>query len=580
VLEFQIDLASAKSGPRLLSGDLGYDEYAGTLSPLGYANLLVLKEAPKGTFRYIRIHNIFTSEDGDGRGSRDAGGNPVRIDIYGEIYYDWSVIDAVCQTILEIECIPFLELGFTPTLWSSIGKSKKFRVFSKVIKLVARDPPCSYPPTNIVLWENLLREFFTHIREKFGNQIQKWPVELWNEPDILYFKGTIEDYCRLWEISYRVIRKFEIQKFGGPGVARTGTFFVQFLKFCEKKHLLPDFISYHVKGGSGIDNFANIALMRNHLLHGLATIPHSLRHIPIWITEFDPIVGCEKGIPDGAKWAFHNKNYYASWLGKCCYMLTCLQQNLVLRGQNNIQTSEPLKIAAIFNDAHHITAESKTFYGARCLSTPIWIQNPLNTSPIADPLPENAYDSFPRKIYIQTKEVNPSMSVMMKDLDSRQYCPKNTADILLTSLPKPIFRAMEYTRYLIGKYIPFSDHSTDIYGTVALDGIQLTFCIAQHNDRMDIGADCSCIVKVKLPGFSKIQLLESIRIDEEAANPFALWQQIGSPAELTIKQFQQLKIASQVKPALLSEIKVEQGKFSFLLMMKSHSFNCIRFTLE
>ena len=33
------------------------------------------------------------------------------------------------------------------------------------------------------------------------------------------------------------------------------------------------------------------------------------------------------------------------------------------------------KIEAIFNDAHHITAEQRPFFGSRCLGTPLWVEN-------------------------------------------------------------------------------------------------------------------------------------------------------------------------------------------------------------
>ena len=78
-VEFNLDASKAKAGPKLMSGDIGYDEYAGTLSPMGIVNLNVIKEAPPGTFRYVRIHNLFTSKEGDGRGARDAGGDPVKV---------------------------------------------------------------------------------------------------------------------------------------------------------------------------------------------------------------------------------------------------------------------------------------------------------------------------------------------------------------------------------------------------------------------------------------------------------------------------------------------------------------------
>ncbi|MFX0098411.1 MAG: glycosyl hydrolase [Candidatus Hodarchaeota archaeon] len=574
--QIQLKLSNTKAGVPLMTGDLGYDEYAGTLSPLGYVNLDALNQAPAGTFRYVRIHNIFTSKEGDGRGARDAGGDPVRIKPDGSHYYDWTIIDMVCQAILDAGCTPFLELGFTPTPWSNMEEIMAVPIEDYPLELQyklsrkKKGHPGAYPPKDKSLWGDLVYSFAIHVQEKFGKEASSWPCELWNEPDIGYFKGTAEDYSALWDVTYDACKKAGMKIVGGPGVAHFSGLMKKFLEHCVKVNRHPDFVSYHVKGGNAGTMVANMYQMYNYMLQGREQIPEELKDKPIWITEFDPIVGCENGIPNGPKWAFHNKSYYASWLGKACYMIAILQQSIFIYENKQDPDIEPLSVAAIFNDGHHITAECAPFYGARNLTTPIWIES--DTEKTHDPLKE-------LKENIDLEKEQPAFAAMLKDLDFREYRPDEPDKYVLKALPKPIFRAFEYTRLLKGKHLPFFDKENEVYGILSHDGGFINLCINVQDDELENEEPVDCVVNIDLKGSGAKtpEVVLSARIDKTSCNPFETWKEMDEPYDLTRVQAKILQDSTIPKPANITDLQASKDEISFKISMLGHSFNFLRF---
>lgn len=570
MIEFYLDPNKAKSGTPLMTGDIGYDEYAGTLSPLGYVNLMALKEAPQGTFRYIRIHNIFTSKEGDHRGARDAGGDPVKFDANGNVYYDWTIPDAIINSILHINSIPFIELGFSPTPFST-------QATSTIKPKKNGQSPANYPP-QLDKWEQLLIAFLEHIIKVFGDTCKDWPFELWNEPDIGYFKEPVEVYCRLWERTWRVCKDKGIKILGGPAVAGTGVFFEKFLRFAKDNLLNPDFISYHAKCGSEADSYPSAKAIWTRLVAGKEIIDKfpEYRQTPIWITEFDDLVGCELGMPDNHKWEYRNTHYYASWLGKMCCMLTCLQQSIMIGETEPDPDIPPLELHAVFNDAHHITAESTPFYGARCLTTPIWINTNI----------KDRYENEARLSENLSPLLNvalshqPSLRVMMDELISRLKVPEGLSWSCLKAIPKPIFRAFEYTRFLKGKYVPIINEPQHIYGVLAINNETLDICITNHSDTYKSTPEQPVKISIPISGKKLWKLTESVRIDEDSANPYQVWEHMNYPTVVTPAQFSELENATHPKPANVTNFQYSTGLFSFVIHLKHHSFQYLRFDRE
>ena len=81
-------------------------------------------------------------------------------------------------------------------------------------------------------WYHLIRNLVQHLSDRYGlEEVNEWYWELWNEPDLEYYwKGTLEEFCKLYDFTEAAIRKvLPDAKVGGP--ATTGPFLGQ--KGCD-----------------------------------------------------------------------------------------------------------------------------------------------------------------------------------------------------------------------------------------------------------------------------------------------------------------------------------------------------------
>src|SRR5258708_32207642 len=98
-------------------------------------------------------------------------------------------MDKIFDPYMQIGIQPFVEIGFMPEALSS--KQKPY----------PRDWPhqpegrgWAQPPTDYDAWAELIRRWVLHSVERYGKaEVEKWSWELWNEPDIFYWRGTPEE---------------------------------------------------------------------------------------------------------------------------------------------------------------------------------------------------------------------------------------------------------------------------------------------------------------------------------------------------------------------------------------------------
>src|SRR5207302_11156198 len=101
------------------------------------------------------------------------------------------------------------------------------------------------------------------LRRRYGDaELKDWLREVWNEPDIGYWKGTPEEYFRLYDYSVdALLRALPAARIGGPDSTGPATphaaeFLRMFLEHCAHQPNYVtgrtgsrlDFISFHPKG--------------------------------------------------------------------------------------------------------------------------------------------------------------------------------------------------------------------------------------------------------------------------------------------------------------------------------------------
>src|SRR5881398_697981 len=149
---------------------------------------------------YIRTHNLLTSGDGWASlkwGStnvytEDAAGNPI---------YDWTILDRIFDTFQVAGLKPLVEIGFMPKALSTHPDPYRHNFPQGSIYT-----GWAYPPKDYQKWSDLVFQFVHHLRTRYGDaEVKTWLWEVWNEPDIDYWKGTPEEFFKLYDFSVNAL---------------------------------------------------------------------------------------------------------------------------------------------------------------------------------------------------------------------------------------------------------------------------------------------------------------------------------------------------------------------------------------
>lgn len=255
----------------------GHDEPNYTYTPNGQ-KLLSELQALSPVPVFMRTHNLLTS--GDGRHALKWGSTNVYTeDARGNPVYDWTILDRIVDAYRTRGMKPFVQLGFMPEALSSAPAGVAYRHFWK-----PGDPyndiytGWTYAPKDYRKWEELCYQVTRHFVEKYGRQeVESWWFELWNEPDIGYWSGSVgpgagrgdpraaekaqtrrDEFNKLYDFTVEGVRRaLPTAKIGGPEVTGGAQAMLRsFLEhtsagtnFANGRTGTPlDLITFHAKG--------------------------------------------------------------------------------------------------------------------------------------------------------------------------------------------------------------------------------------------------------------------------------------------------------------------------------------------
>jgi len=180
-------------------------------------------------FRYVRGHGLFCDDVGIYR--------EYEMDGKTTAFYNFTYLDRIIDTYLENDIRPFLELGFMPEKLKT-GDQTVFYWKGNVT------PPVSYEK-----WSELVENTLKHLIERYGrDEVVTWPIEVWNEPNIVFWAGTMEEYFKLYEYSANTIKSVDERfQVGGPAICGVDTerWLRSFFEYCIKNNTPLDFITRH-----------------------------------------------------------------------------------------------------------------------------------------------------------------------------------------------------------------------------------------------------------------------------------------------------------------------------------------------
>jgi xylan 1,4-beta-xylosidase len=509
----------------------GYDEPNYTYTVDGkklLGELAALSPVPV----YVRVHNLLTSGDGSASlkwGStnaytEDAAGNPV---------YNWVIVDRIFDAFQRARVKPLVEIGFMPEALSTRPQPYRHTFPGGTIFT-----GWAYPPKDYKKWSELVFQFVHHLRERYSDaEVKTWMWEVWNEPDIDYWKGTPEEFLKLYDFTANaVLRALPGARVGGPdstgpASAKAVAFLRLFLEHCAHQQNYAngkigaplDFISFHPKGSPkwlGDHVQMGIAQQLKAVDQGfkiVASFPE-WAHTPIVLGESDP-EGCAAcSAKDNPQNSYRNGELYASYTAEALYNIDALA-NL-----------EHINFLGAVNWSFEFE-DQPLFAGFREMAS-----NGID-KPVL-----NAFRMFGllgnRRVKVTSSGALPPADVVTDGVRG-----------------KPDINAIGTRKDNDIAILVWNYHDDDLAAAAA---------------RIDL-------VIEGLPASAARGLCEHFRVDADHSNAFAAWQVMGSPQQPSVAQVQQLQDAGQLQ--LLTSpswLPIENGRVHLQFALPRQGLSLLR----
>ena len=303
-ISIQVEAGAALGAWRPIWNWFGHDEPNYTTMPHGRKLLGRLAALHPGPV-HLRVHNLLTS--GDGTAALKWGStNAYREDAAGAPVHSWTILDSIFDTYVELGVAPFVQVGFMPEALST-GPAPYAHDFPRGEITTG----WAWPPRDWRRWAELVEAWARHVRDRYGAaRASGWLWEVWNEPDGLYWKGSVAEFCRLHDLAADAIRRVLPEaRVGGPHTCgptspRAADFLRRFLAHCESgtNHATGargsrlDFVAFHAKGRPQlVDGHVRMGVARQlqDIEKGLAIVAGfpAFRGAPVILGESDP-EGC------------------------------------------------------------------------------------------------------------------------------------------------------------------------------------------------------------------------------------------------------------------------------------------------
>jgi len=528
-----VDLAKPIGAYKPITSWFGYDESNYTTTHRGRELLRELHDLSPVPV-YIRAHHLLTSGNGVPE-LKWSSSNVFSIDGHGKPVYDFTITDQTFDAFQKAGVRPMVELGFMPRdLAAAVPGNSEYQLHYPKPTMGGAS---NNPPKDYRMWSELVRHYVAHLVDRYGRQqVSTWYFEVWNEPDIIYWHGTPQEYFKLYDYAVAGVRgALPNAKVGGPAStgpsgAKSSAFLESFLDHClhdksaaDGKPIPLDFISFHPKGRTalvdghvrmGISNELQAAQTGFQIV---AKFPH-YRRLPIILSEADP-EGCAAcSMKDNPANAYRNGPLYAS------YTATAIKALFELQGEAKVNLIAMLSWSFEFENQNY-------FAGFRTLAT-------------------NAID-------------------------------------------KPILNLFRMTGLMAGERVTTGSSGEIPLGDVVKTGVRQAPDIDAlatradreaaimvwnyHDDDLPAPASDVQIIVGGIPAGVKRVLLEHYRIDETHSNAYTAWKNMGSPQSPTPEQYVQLQEAGQLK--LLSSptwLDVDNGKVTIETRLPRQAVSLLR----
>lgn len=531
----QVNLDKSKGPMQPIWAWFGYDEPNYTYMKDGKKLLTEISRLSNVPV-YVRAHSLLVT--GDGKAALKWGSTNVYTeDAKGKPVYDWTIIDKIFDTYIERGMKPIAQIGFMPQALSV--KPEPYRHHWRP------DQPYNdiftgwaYPPKDYTKFATLVYEWVKHSVARYGQaEVESWYWELWNEPNISYWKGTTEEYIKLYDyVADAVKRALPTARIGGPEVTGPNwTDAADFLKafldhvvsgtnYVTGKTGSPlDVITFHAKGAPKLVNDIvqmNMGTQLRDIDKGfeiVASYP-TLKHLPIIIGESDP-EGCAACSEN-----FHPQNAYRNGTMYSSYTAASFARKYELAAARGVNLAGAVTWAFEFED-------QPWFAGFRDLAT-----NGVD-KPVL-----NVFRMFGM---MQGNRVEISGDLAYDFLKIRDSSVRGTR--------------------------------ADISALATIDTCSAAVMVWNYHDdnKLTEGEPVTTTIR-GIPAAKA--LLQHFRIDQEHSNAYTVWKKMGSPRQPAPQQVSELEKAGQLQPLSSPEwIHTENGTAVIRMQLPRQGVSLLKF---
>ena len=536
-VSIQVDLSAEKGPLKPIWAWFGYDEPNYTYMKDGRKLLTEISRLSKVPVN-VRAHSLLVT--GDGTAALKWGStNAYTEDKKGNPVYNWTIVDKIFDTYIERGMKPIAQIGFMPEALST--KPQPYRHYWKPgDNYNDIYTGWAYPPTDYTKWSELVYQWVKHSVARYGQrEVESWYWELWNEPNISYWKGTTDEYIKLYDYTADAVKRaLPAAKMGGPEVTGPGSegsrkFFKAFMdhvvtgkNYVTGQTGTPiDFLTFHAKGAPKVVNGAvqmNMGAQLRDIDKGfeiVASYP-SLKNLPIIIGESDP-EGCAACSED-----LHPQNAYRNGTMYSSYTAASFARKYDLAESRGVNLAGAVTWAFEFED-------QPWFRGFRDLATNGVDKPVLNVFRMFGMMPGN-------RVAVKNKLAYDYVRI-------RDESVRAEADINALASKGDKTAAVMVWNY--------------------------------HDDNLPV-PDAPVSVQVKsVPG--QRVLLQHYRIDNQFSNSYEVWKKMGSPKTPTLEQVVELEKAGQLQLLVSPEwITVKDGEVNLNFTLPRQGVSLLKLSWE
>jgi len=511
----------------------GYDEPNYTYMKDGKKLLTEIAELSKVPV-FVRTHSLMVT--GDGVAALKWGStNMYTEDAAGKPIYNWKIVDSIFDTYVSRGMKPLAQIGFMPEALSL--HPQPYRHYWK-----PGDPYTdiitgwAYPPKDYNKWRDLVYGWVKHCVARYGKkEVESWYWEVWNEPNGHYWKGTQEDFFKLYDYAADGLKKaLPTAKIGGLNIAGTRGKEAQdwtnnFIKHClsgtnyatGKKGSPLEAILFHAKGWPKLKDgtvFMDMAPQLNDIQTGFkitASYPET-KNLPIIIGESDP-EGCAAcGMATNPENAYRNGTLYSS------YTAASFARKYQLEDETKVNFLGAVSWSFEFEN-------QPWFYGFRDLATNGVDKPVLNVFRMFGMMGGQRVAVVSNRMYPLETVLKSSVRGEKSDIGALASKDSRSAAVMAWNYHDEDKQGVAETVTVTLKNIPVKEATLNIY-----------------------------------------------LIDQDNSNSYEVWKKMGSPQKPTPQQINTMEKAGKLKCISTKKIKVANGTTEVPLQLKRQAVALIK----